>query len=121
MNECKNLEVKISHYELEVDASRKRQMDNYEMNITNLERKVADLQRENNYLKEELKLNQDQLSRKSSDIQLNANALRDHELKARQLGEDNNSLTRKINDYEFQMSTLSQEIQRLNTVLKQKM
>lgn len=38
----------------------------------------------------------------------------------RQLTEENNSLTRRLSEYEFQITNLSQEIQRLNSILKVK-
>ena len=45
INENKNLEAKVSHYEYDTEASRKRQIDHFEMTITNLERRIADFQR----------------------------------------------------------------------------
>ncbi len=45
---------------------------------------------------------------------------REYEIKIKQTFEGNNKLIRKISEYEFQMTTLSEEIQRLNSILKSK-
>ena len=45
---------------------------------------------------------------------------RDNQQRLRQLTEENNSLTRRLSEYEFQITNLSQEIQRLNGILKVK-
>lgn len=45
---------------------------------------------------------------------------REYEIKIKQTFEENNKLIRKISEYEFQMTTLSEEIQRLNSILKSK-
>lgn len=71
------------------------------MTINELERKISVLDKENEYLKEEI-------SRKDNHNQQTSSITKEYDLKLRQITEENSQLGRTLKDYEFQINTLSQ-------------